>query len=81
MAATLPEEESDESTKRFVIYSRILRRIAKPNDTDLEPNPFENVSILTIAEHSAIFVLSEPRSDHEKQDAIEKYLEIFREVF
>lgn len=81
LATTLPEEKSDKSTKRFVAYSRILRRIAKPSDAEPEPNPFENVSILTIAERSAIFVLSEPRNDHEKQDVIEKYLEIFREVF
>lgn len=81
LAATLPGEKSDYSTKRFVTYSRILRRIAKPSDTELEPNPFANVSILTITERSTIFVLSEPRNDHEKQDVIEKYLEIFREVF
>ena len=81
LAATLPEEDSDESTKRFTTYGRILRRVAKPADVGLEPNPFENVSILTIAARSAIFVLSEPRNDHEKQDVIEKYLEIFREVF
>lgn len=81
LAATLPEEKSDESTKRFITYSRILRRVAKPSAVEQEPNLFANVSILTIAARSAIFVLSEPRNDHEKQAVIEKYLEIFREVF
>jgi hypothetical protein len=82
LAATLIEEGlNNESNKRFHAYSRTLSRVAERKEVTEELNPFKNVAMLAIEEISSIFVITEPRTDDEKQHVVDRYQEIFRDVF
>ena len=73
IAAAMPDETSDESTKRFNLYTRMLELKVDARRRYITINP----------EDSSLFMLLKALAANQslKQDIIERYESVFRETF